>query len=153
MALASTRRSSSVVKITELPSGGSARRPHSVPPVNIGQITKFNELGRQIIPRAFGGHSAVLRTGTIHGQAAWIRLRLAVSGARNTRLEHAPPSGVLISGLSSPAGAVSLISASKFWSITAVVRVMVITVTTFFSATYPDTGMSLDHVIMPATSL
>ena len=30
--------------------------------------------------------------GTIHGQAAWSRLRLAVSGARGSRLEPTPPS-------------------------------------------------------------
>jgi hypothetical protein len=57
--------------------------------------------------------------GTIHGQAAWIRLRLAVSSAGNTRLEHAPPSGVLISGLSSAAGAVSFESVASQFEISA----------------------------------
>jgi hypothetical protein len=39
--------------------------------------------------------------GTIHGRAAWTRLRLAVSNARNPSWETSPPpSGVLLDGLS-----------------------------------------------------
>jgi hypothetical protein len=49
-----------------------------------------------------------LLDGTIHGQAAWIHALGGVERKRNTRLEPTPPpSGVLTSGLSSPAGVVS----------------------------------------------
>src|SRR5450631_3254918 len=56
----------------------------------------------------------MVRSGTIQGQAAWIRLRLAVSGARGSRLEPTPPSvgGSVRRPQQIPrAGAVSLISA------------------------------------------
>jgi hypothetical protein len=64
--------------------------------VNRGQLGKPRRARRwaDIAQCLNGGYAnGVTWLGTIHGQAAWIRLRLAVSSARNTRLEHAPSIG------------------------------------------------------------
>jgi hypothetical protein len=67
-------------------------------------------------------------------------LRLAVSSAKNTRLEHAPPSGVLTSGLSSPAGVVCFESQTSwmvYLSVKAAGRLAEVTGAWFFHSRSP----------------